>query len=254
MSDVLRYEVVDGIAWMEINRPESRNAINNEVRERLAACTSEFEADPSAEVLVLTAAGDKAFCAGGDLKEMSDGQIGVPPPNFLTYFGRTVDITKPTIAAVNGMAFAGGFMLTQMCDLVIAADHAQFGISEAKVGRGAPWAAPLPWLVSPRVALQMLMTGDPLSAERARELGMVNEVVPQSELRATAQRLAERIRANAPLSVRAGKRMVYEMVGKEWAAAFDHADQLWEHVYMSEDALEGPRAFKEKRAPEWKGR
>lgn len=95
MDEVLRYEVVDGIAWMEINRPDSRNAINSAVRERLASCAAEFEADPSADVLVLTAAGDKAFCAGGDLKEMSDGQIGVPPPNFLTYFGRTIEITSP---------------------------------------------------------------------------------------------------------------------------------------------------------------
>src|ERR1019366_7446441 len=154
--------------------------------------------------LVLTGAGDKAFCAGGDLKEMADTALTVPPLDFLPQFGRNIDIAKPTIAAVNGIAWAGGFLLAQCCDLCVAAEHATFAISEVKVGRGAPWAAPLPWLIPPRIALQILLTGDPITAARACEVGLVNEVVPLAELRSRTQELAERIAANAP-AFRAGR-------------------------------------------------
>jgi enoyl-CoA hydratase/carnithine racemase len=109
---------------------------------------------------------------------MADTALTVPPPDFVPQFGRNIDVPKPTIAAVNGVAWAGGFLLAQCCDLCIAADTATFAISEVKVGRGAPWAAPLSWLIPPRIALQVLLTGDPLTARRAYEIGLVNEVVP----------------------------------------------------------------------------
>ncbi len=144
---------------------------------------------------MLTGAGEKAFCAGGDLKEMADTALTVPPPDFVPQFGRNIDVAKPTIAAVNGVAWAGGFLLAQCCDLCIAADTATFAISEVKVGRGAPWAAPLSWLIPPRIALQILLTGDPLTAQRAYEIGLVNEVVPLADLRARTQQVAERIAA-----------------------------------------------------------
>ena len=102
------------------------------------------------------------------LKEMADTALEIPPPDFLPQFGRNVDVPKPTIAAVNGVAYAGGFLLAQQCDLVVAAEHARFAVSEVKVGRGSPWAAPLSWLVPPRVALEILLTGDPLDAARAQ--------------------------------------------------------------------------------------
>jgi enoyl-CoA hydratase/carnithine racemase len=138
-----------------------------------------------------------------------------------------------------------------MCDLCVAADHARFAITEVKVGRGAPWAVPLPWLVPPRVALQLLLTGDPIDARRAYEVGLVNEVVPAPALHETVQALAEGIAANAPLSVAAAKRMVH--AAGATPEAFDAAERLWEPVYLSEDAQEGPRAFREKRAPRWRG-
>ncbi|MCW2756710.1 MAG: Enoyl-CoA hydratase/isomerase, partial [Nocardioidaceae bacterium] len=151
MSEVL-YDVADGAAWITINRPEARNALNAAVREGLKAAFEQAEADPDVAVVVLTAAGDKAFSAGGDLKEMAEVQLTVPPPDYVPQPNRTLAISKPVIAAVNGGAFGGGFLLVQSADLVVAADNAKFGISEIKVGRGAPWAAPLPWLVPPRIA------------------------------------------------------------------------------------------------------
>ena len=254
MSDVVLYENEGPVAWLTINRPEARNALSAAVREGLFDGVKRFSADDSARVLVLTGAGDKAFCAGGDLKEMAETGLKVPPKEFLPQFGRTVAVDKPIIAAVNGVAYAGGFLLAQSCDLCLAAEHATFAISEVKVGRGAPWAAPLPWLIPPRVAMQLLLTGDPISARRAHEVGLVNEVVPAADLHAAAQAMGERIAANAPLSVMAGKRTVGLIAEHPLSRAFDAADEIWEPVYLSEDAQEGPAAFREKRRPVWKGR
>ena len=242
------YEVENGVAWLTIDRPEARNALSAAVRAGLWDGVRRFNDDDDAAVLVLTGAGDKAFCAGGDLAEMASAALEVPPPDFLPQFGRNITVDKPTIAAVNGIAYGGGFLLAQNCDLVVAAENARFAISEAKVGRGAPWAAPLPLLVPPRIAMQLLLTGDPIDAARAHEVGLINQVVPLADLRPTAQALAERIAANAPLSVAAAKRTVY------LSAPAAEADEIWAPVYRSADAQEGPRAFREKRTPVWKGR
>jgi enoyl-CoA hydratase/carnithine racemase len=254
MSDVVRYEIEDAVAWLTIDRPEARNALSKAVRDGLWEGFRRFADDASAAVLVLTGAGEKAFCAGGDLKEMSATSLRVPPPDFLPYLQRTVKTDKPVIAAVNGVAFAGGFLLAQMVDLVIAADHARFAITEARVGRGSPWAAPLPWLIPPRVAMEIMVTAEPITAQRAYELGLVNKVVPLAELHDAAQAMARTIAANAPLSVRAAKSLVYLSAEHGWSAALDAADELYEPVYLSEDGQEGPRAFAEKRAPRWQGR
>ncbi|MCF7553445.1 enoyl-CoA hydratase/isomerase family protein [Pseudonocardia sp. WMMC193] len=243
------YEVVAGVAWLTIDRPEARNALSRDVRDGLWEGTRRFVADPDAVVLVLTGAGDKAFCAGGDLKEMAETALEIPPPDFLPQFGRNVEVRKPTIAAVNGVAYAGGFLLAQQCDLVVAAEHARFAVTEVKVGRGSPWAAPLSWLVPPRIALEILLTGDPLDAARAQAFGLVNHVVPAADLRARTQELAERIAANAPLSVRAAKETAYLGRPDVW----DRAEEIWAPVYRSADAQEGPAAFRDKRTPVWKG-
>jgi enoyl-CoA hydratase/carnithine racemase len=253
LADPVRYEVVNGVAWLTIDRPEARNALNKAVRMSLFAGVRRFNADDGAKVLILTGAGDRAFCAGGDLKEMAGVALRVPPPDFAPQFGRNIEVDKPTIAAVNGVAYAGGFLLAQMCDLVVAAESARFAVTEVKVGRGTPWAAPLSWLVGPRIAMEILLTGDPLSAARAREVGLVNTVVPDGELRAAAQSLAERIAANAPLSVRAAKKTVYLSARMGMAEAFDEAERIWEPVYTSDDAQEGPAAFRDKRTPVWTG-
>jgi enoyl-CoA hydratase/carnithine racemase len=253
MSDPVRYEVAAGVAWLTIDRPESRNALSQGVRDGLWAGVRRFNDDPAAKVLVLTGAGDRAFCAGGDMKEMADTALRVPPPDFLPQFGRNIAVDKPTIAAVNGVAYAGGFLLAQNCDLVLAAASARFAVTEVKVGRGSPWAAPLSWLTSPRVAMEILLTGDPLSAERAREVGLVNAVVPDAELHAEAQSLAERIAANAPLSVAAANKTVYLSARLSLTEAYAEAERIWAPVYNSDDAQEGPAAFRDKRAPQWSG-
>ena len=166
-----------------INRPQRMNSLGGTVMTDLSAGLKEFQEDPDQYVAIITGAGDKAFCAGGDLKEMAETTLGIPGPDFLPSFGRNIDVAKPTIAAVNGVAFAGGFLLAQMCDLVVAADTAKFAITEARVGRGTPWATPLPWLLPPRIAMELLVTGEPIDAMRAREVGLVNRVVPAAELR-----------------------------------------------------------------------
>jgi enoyl-CoA hydratase/carnithine racemase len=250
MTDPVGYQVTNGVAWLTIERPEARNALNAAVRAGLYAGARRFNDDDEAKVLVLTGAGDNAFCAGADLKEMADTGLEVPPPDFVPQFGRNIEVAKPTIAAVNGVALAGGFLLAQCCDLCVAAEHATFGISEVRVGRGAPWAAPLSWLIPPRIALQILLTGDPITAQRAHEIGLVNEVVPAARLRAAAQALAERIAANAPLSVLAAKRTAY----LSRPDVFDEAERIWAPVYRSADAQEGPAAFRDKRRPVWTGR
>jgi enoyl-CoA hydratase/carnithine racemase len=257
MSDAatpVTYERRGEIAWLTICRPEARNALSAAVISGLFDGIRRFNDDETARVLVLTGAGEIAFCAGADLKEMAQAGLQVPPPDFIPQIGRNIAVSKPTIAAVNGVAYAGGFLLAQCCDLCVAAESARFAISEVKVGRGAPWAAPLPWLIPPRVAMEMLLTGAPIDARRALEVGLVNQVVPLDDLQAAAQSLAESIAANAPLSVAAGKRTVGLIAECSLSDAFRYAEEIWEPVYRSEDAQEGPAAFREGRPPRWKGR
>ncbi|MCV6990763.1 enoyl-CoA hydratase/isomerase family protein [Mycobacterium timonense] len=247
------YEVRDGVAWLTINRPEARNSLNKAVRDGLFDGVRRFNADDTAKVLVLTGAGDKAFCAGGDLKEMSTERLAIPPVDFVPQFGRNIRVDKPTIAAVNGAAFAGGFLLAQTCDLCVASTTASFAITEARVGRGAPWAAPLPLMIPRRIAMELLLTAAPITAQRAYEIGFVNRLAEPADLIHTAQQLALQIAANAPLSVAAGKRTALLTAEQPLTDAFDTAERLWAPVYLSSDAQEGMAAFAEKRRPTWKG-
>ena len=249
-SNELLYEVEGGIATITINRPESRNALNAAVRSGIRESLEFFNDDSQAKVLIITGAGDVAFSAGADLKEMADQKLTIPEADFIS----DLKSDKPVIAAVNGLAFGGGFFLVQSADLVIAAEHATFGITEARHGRGAPWAAPLPLLIAPRVALELLLTAKPISAARAKEVGLINSVVPASELVQASRAVAQQIAANAPLSVAAGKAMVRSVIEGVLGDAGQSAKAFWEPVYLSEDAQEGPLAFKEKRTPNWRGR
>jgi enoyl-CoA hydratase/carnithine racemase len=249
----VHYALAEGVATIVMDRPDKKNALNRALREGLWDAFRRFVGDDAARVAVLAGNGD-VFSAGADLAEMAALGLRVPPPDFLPQLGRNLHTDKPGIAAVQGPAYAGGFALAQMCDLCVAADDARFAITEAKWSRGAPWAAPLPWLIPPRVALELIVTAEPISAERAREIGLVNRVVPRASLLAEAQALAAGIAKNAPLSVRAAKRMVYAVAGSSLADALDEGDRVWQPVYESEDAQEGPRAFREKRPPRWLGR
>lgn len=249
-NDELLYEVSGGIATITINRPESRNALNSTVREGIRESLKSFTDNDQAKVLIVTATGKTAFSSGADLKEMSEQNLTIPPDDFIP----DLATHKPVIAAVNGVALGGGFFLAQQADLVIAASHATFGITEARHGRGAPWASPLPLMIPPRVAMELLLTAQPITAFRAHNVGLVNFVVPSGELENASRDLAQQIAANAPLSVAAGKAMVRNILDSVLGDARQRANEIWAPVYLSEDAQEGPRAFKEKRSPRWQGR
>jgi enoyl-CoA hydratase/carnithine racemase len=181
-------------------------------------------------------------------------KLGSLPRNFLPTLNVNLQVSKPVIAAVNGVAYAGGWALVQMCDLVVAAETARFAITEAKVGRGMPWAVPLIHMIPQKVLLEILMTGDPISAQRAYEIGFVNHVVPAEQVMSRSMALAETIAENAPLTVAAAKEMVYMTTDMGRKAGLEAARHLFDYVYRSEDAQEGPRAFAEKRKPHWRGR
>lgn len=254
MTDEILYRVENRIAVITINRPERRNAINAAVRTGLFAAWRRFAQDDTAAVAILTGAGERAFCAGMDLTEAAGSGLGVPPRDFLPVLGDTIEMTKPTIAAVNGYAFAGGWLFAQMCDLCVASENATFAITEAKVGRGMAWAVPLIRMLPQRIALELMMTAEPMSAGRLYELGFVNRVTPPGGALAAALELAGKIVANAPLTVLAAKEMVRLAGEMGQSAALRSAYHLFHHVYASADALEGPRAFRDKRPPAWSGR
>jgi len=247
-SQQLLYTVHDSIATITINRPKVRNALNLEVRDGIRQRVAEFNKDPNARVLIITGSEDLAFSAGADLKEMSETGLRYPPKDFIPEF-----ITdKPVIAAVNGIAWGGGFLLAQQADLVIAAEHATFGITEALYGRGSPWAAPLPLLIPPKVAMEIIVTAKPITATRALEVGLVNSVVPLDQLSMRTLEMANLIVQNAPLTVAAGKKMLNAISSSLLKGLEQEIIDIWTPVYESKDAQEGPLAFLEKRKPEWK--
>lgn len=252
-AEAVRYERDGPVGWIVLDRPEARNALNAAVRNDLWRQFTRLRDDEDALVGVLAGNGP-VFCAGGDLKEMAETGARHSLSDDMPYLNRTFELEKPVVAAVQGVAYAGGFLLAQMCDLCVAAADARFAITEAKWSRGSPWAATLPWLIPPRIALELMVTAEPISAQRARDLGLVNRVVEPDALRSETQALAETIARNAPLTVRAAKRMVYRAAELGWRDALDEGDRIFEHVYLSEDAQEGPRAFVEKRDPVWRGR
>jgi enoyl-CoA hydratase len=255
MSDAVLFDARDdGIVIITLNRPETRNALSKEIRAGLFAAWDRFERDPALRIAILTGSGDKAFCAGGDLKEMMERGLAVPPRDMFPVPGDTIELTKPTIAAVNGAAFAGGWMIAQACDLCVASTRAQFAITEVKVGRGSPWAAPLIHMIPQRIMMEIVLTGKPISAQRAYEIGLVNRLAEPDGLMAAALALAGDILDGAPLSVQAARQTVMLSTEMGRSAALQAARHASEYAYRSEDAQEGPKAFAEKRRPQWKGR
>ena len=254
MGDAVLFDArSDGIAVITLNRPEARNALGKDIRAGLFAAWEHFERDPTLHVAILTGAGEKAFCAGGDLKEMTELKLTVPPRDMFPVPGDNIELTKPTIAAVNGVAFAGGWMIAQACDLCVASSRAQFAITEVKVGRSSPWAAPLIHMIPQRIMMEILLTGKPIGAQRAYEIGLVNRVVEPEELLPAALSLAADILEGAPLSVRAARETVMLSTEMGRSAALRAARHASESTYRSADAQEGPLAFAQKRRPQWKG-
>jgi enoyl-CoA hydratase len=253
MESVL-YEMAGDFAVITLNRAEQRNAIDTSMRRGLFDAFARFEADARARVAILTGSGEKAFCAGADLKEMAEQGLTTLPPGFYPVLGDNVQLSKPVIAAVNGDAFAGGWMFAQMCDLCVASRSARFGITEARVGRGFPWAAPLIHMIPQRIMAEILLTGRPITAQRAYEIGFVNRVAEPGDVLSESLKLAEEIAGCAPLTVAAAKQLIALATDVGRTSALRAAPALFERVYQSEDAQEGPRAFREKRRPVWKNR
>lgn len=255
LPSTMLYEKRDRIATVTINRPEAMNAFTPDMLQAMDAAFADFNKDPDLWVAILTAAGEKSFCAGMDLK------AAIPLVNEgdeMGYADHTKrpfsDVFKPIIAAVNGYCIAGGLEFLQGTDLRIAAAHATFGLGEVRWGiiptggshirlpRQIPWA----------VAMELLLTGRPITAKRAYDIGLVNEVVAADQLMPTALKWAETICKNGPLAVRTAKEIAVRALGLESGFVLEKA--IGARVFASDDAKEGPRAFAEKRPPRFTGR
>jgi enoyl-CoA hydratase/carnithine racemase len=257
MADEVLRERRGHIEILTINRPEARNAINGGVSRAMSAAMDELADDDECWVVVITGSGDKAFSAGMDLKAFSSGEGGDIMGARGGFGGLTQrDFPKPIIAAVNGSALAGGLEIMLSCDMVVAVEHAMFGIPEAKRGliAGAGGLLRLPKRLPIAVALELAMTGDPIDARRAEALGLVNKVVLADSLLPEALALAERIAANAPLAVRYSKSVMQRAGEVSEAEGWKINAEAVGVVFSSADAREGPVAFAEKREPRWQGK
>jgi enoyl-CoA hydratase len=251
------YEKKNKIGLVTINRPHRMNSISVEVYQKLDYIWETVDKDDDVRVIVLTAAGERAFSAGMDLKEQAE--LSAQGRDILEivkdpFMLKMNEVKKPIIAAINGVAAAGGFLLAQNADLRVASRNAHFSIREAKVGRGSPWAVPLLWMLPLNISMELTMMAEPISAERMYEIGFLNRITPEGEVLRVALEMAEILKDNAPLSVMAAKQSLKEAMNLGNDLGVKNAARIYEKVYSSEDTIEGPRAFTEKRKPVWQGR
>lgn len=255
------YEQQDRIVTITINRPEAMNAIDPETHEALIAAWTRFRDDDSAWVAILTGAGDQAFSAGADLKKFVPAEFGGRGGAAHNTFGlggitRGLEIWKPMIAAINGFCLAGGLEQALACDLRIAAPHARFGLTEVRwaIMPGAGGTQRLPRAVPLAKAMEMILTAEHVTAEEALGLGLVNKVVPLPELMPAARALAGRLCERGPLALRAAKEAVIRGLSLPLADGLRLEAFLSGMLRRTEDAIEGPKAFAEKRPPAFKAR
>ena len=248
----------DGEIWIvTIKRPDRMNAVHPPTNDELATIFDDFEAHEVARVAILTGTGDKAFCAGNDLKHVAEGNPRRMPATGFAGLTHRFDRTKPVIAAVNGLALGGGFEIALACDLIIVAETAYFGLPEPKVGLAANVGGlhRLPRQAGLKQALGMILTARKVMADEALRLGLVNEVVPAGETVTAAKRWAQQIVECAPLSIGTSLDVVYSGLYEASVEAAMRADyDSVKALFASEDAQEGPRAFAEKRKQQWRGR
>lgn len=259
---VVLYEKKDRIAYITLNRPEVLNAISQETLRALTEAWIKVRDDPDVWAAIITGTGDRAFSAGADLKEIAmlrpkieAGEVppDISPPLFPM---RGLEVYKPFVAAINGIATGGGLEIALACDIRIAAEHARLGLREVVQAIMPGWGGTqrLPRLAPFGIALEILMTGDFISAEEAYRIGLVNKVVPAAELMPAAEAMARRINENGPLAVRAIKEAVYRGVRMPLEDALHLERVLFQNLFQTEDAKEGPLAFVQKRKPEYKAR
>jgi enoyl-CoA hydratase len=253
---MIDYEVRGHVALITINRPEARNAVNAEVASGIEAAIDQVESDDAVWVAVLAGNGP-VFCAGADLKAIASGSAGglnTSRGGFAGLVSR--ERTKPLIAAVDGPALAGGTEIVLACDLVVASREARFGVPEVKrsLVAAAGGLFRLAQKLPPNVATELVLTGDPIPAERAHHFGLVNVLCEPGGALDAAMELAGRIEANAPLAVRESLAVVRAARGVDDATGFRLSNEAFARLVATEDYAEGPKAFIEKRAPEWKGR
>jgi enoyl-CoA hydratase len=253
---MVEYEVRGRIAVLTINRPDKKNAVNGDVARGMEAAIDRLEEDPEVWLGVLTGAGT-VFCAGADLKAINEGKAGELATEKGGFAGIAARArTKPIIAAVDGPALAGGTEIVLSCDLVVASTAASFGIPEVKrsLVAAAGGLFRLPRLLPRNIALELGLTGDPITAERAFQFGMVNELVEPGQALEAGIALGERIAKNAPLAVRETLRLMIELKDVDDETGFRESGKSMMGLADTEDFWEGPKAFLEKRDPEWKGR
>jgi enoyl-CoA hydratase len=257
VTDELVEERRGPVLVARLNRPEVRNALNGTLIRAIGAAVNEAEADPEIRVLLITGTGDRAFCAGMDLKAFAEGAVmDLEDDEDGRAFYRFIEgrVAVPVVGAANATALAGGFELLLACDVVVASAEAVFGLPEVKRGLfPAGGGTFLGTKVALGVALELTLTGDPIGAQRAYDLGLVNAVVPPEKVMETAAAFADRIAANGPLAVAATKELV-RLGATDTERAWERVRELRVTVFGSEDAKEGALAFVEKRSPRWRGR
>jgi len=258
-TESLLFTVEDGIATVTINRPEQRNAMSIEVANGLHDIWETIDKSSDVRAVVFTSADCGTFCAGMDLKETArvKEETGKDILSFMKdpFQHRMRRVKVPIVAAMTGHLIAGGMMFSLNCDLRVGLAGSKVGITEARIGRGSPWGMPLLWMIPQALFMEMVLTADLYPIERFHELGFINHLEPDPDaVRARAQELARKIRDNAPLSVAAGKQSILTAMSVGCENGLELAWQIYREAYASEDAQEGPRAFAEKRPPQWQGR